>query len=179
VYLLGELEPCDSFGVTSPMTYFIPSHTTSRVRKAAVPLRALGFGETGRQQIFSALYHVVDRFAPPDGRILVCVTARDEFTPALLGNDRQLTRLRTWEWGFYLDGLIPLSESLPSTGRAVVPDPDGNVVQKIWRDFYRGSIVTSALAKMQFVLVDENELEQHVRNWMVATPPMQNKKGQK
>src|SRR5205823_1606199 len=63
VYLLGELEPCDSFGFNSPMTYFIPSQTTRRVRKVAVSFGALRYGETGGQQIFGTLFHVVDRFA--------------------------------------------------------------------------------------------------------------------
>ncbi|RYC64626.1 4-nitrophenylphosphatase/Acid phosphatase [Xylaria longipes] len=50
VYLLGELEPCDSFGFNSPMTYFIPSQTARRVRKAAVSFGALRYGETFGQQ---------------------------------------------------------------------------------------------------------------------------------
>ncbi|KAI1340139.1 hypothetical protein F5Y15DRAFT_415559 [Xylariaceae sp. FL0016] len=38
-------------------------------------------------------------------------------------------------------------------------EDEANVVQRIWRDWYRGSIVTSALANMEFVLIRESDLE--------------------
>ncbi|KAI3340459.1 hypothetical protein F4824DRAFT_422866 [Ustulina deusta] len=170
VYLLGELEPYDSFGLSSPMTYFIPSQTARRVRKTAVSFAALRYGETGAQQIFGALFHVVDRFAPPlhqknqeqeqeqeqeqqeeeEEEVLVCVTERDEWVNAMIGNDTAL----------------------------VDDDHDTatNVVQKIWRDWYRGAIVTSPLANLRFSLIREKDLEKHVYDFMVATPAAQRKK---
>jgi hypothetical protein len=43
-----------------------------------------------------------------------------------------------------------------------------NIVQRIWRDWYRGSIVTSPLAKIKFMLIRENDLEQHVKESSLA-----------
>ncbi|TGJ79477.1 hypothetical protein E0Z10_g9283 [Xylaria hypoxylon] len=167
VYLLGELEPCDSFGFNSPMTYFIPSQTARRVRKAAVSFGALRYGETGGQQIFGALFHVVDRFAPVDGEVLVCVTERDEWTHAMMGNETALV------------GSRPFSNSNSnsnSSGSSANHGDEGNVVQKIWRDWYRGAIVTSPLVNLRFSLIPEKELETHVYDFMVATPGKQRKK---
>ncbi|KAI0416398.1 hypothetical protein F5X98DRAFT_375741 [Xylaria grammica] len=162
VYLLGELEPCDSFGFNSPMTYFIPSQTARRVRKTAVSFGALRFGETGAQQVFGALFHVVDRFAPVDGEVLVCVTDRDEWTHAMIGNETALIDSRSY-----------------SHSSGAHHHDEGNVVQKIWRDWYRGSIVTSPLANLRFSLIREKELEDHVYDFMVATPAKQRKKKKK
>ncbi|KAI0542177.1 hypothetical protein GGR58DRAFT_341321 [Xylaria digitata] len=160
VHLLGELEPCDSFGFNSPMTYFIPSQTACRVRKAAVSFRALRYGETGGQQIFGALFHVVDRFAPSDGEVLVCVTERDEWTHAMMGNETALVDSRHFS--------NSSSSSNGGSGSANRGDEGNNVVQKIWRDWYRGAIVTSPLANLRFRLIPEKELESHVYEFMVA-----------
>ncbi|KAI8634114.1 hypothetical protein F5Y19DRAFT_199846 [Xylariaceae sp. FL1651] len=166
VYLLGELSPCDSFGVHSPMTYFIPSQTTRRVRKIAVSFGALRYGETGGQQIFGALFHVVDRFTPADGKVLVCVTEHDEWTHAMMGNETGLVDGRALSQAAYLGGGSALRIAYGRT----LSDPEDNVVQKIWRDWYRGSIVTSPLAKMEFVLIRENDLERYVYNFMISGP---------
>ncbi|KAI0974909.1 hypothetical protein F4678DRAFT_355111 [Xylaria arbuscula] len=160
VYLLGELEPCDSFGFNSPMTYFIPSQTARRVRKAAVSFSALRYGETGGQQIFGALFHVVDRFDHQhqyQSEVLVCVTERDEWTHAMMGNETALV----------------------VDGREKDRDGEGNVVQKIWRDWYRGAIVTSPLANLKFSLIREKDLEKHVYDFMVGTPVKQREKHKK
>ncbi|KAI0513151.1 hypothetical protein F5B22DRAFT_274974 [Xylaria bambusicola] len=169
VYLLGELEPCDSFGFNSPMTYFIPSQTARRVRKTAVSFSALRYGETGGQQIFGALFHVVDRFPAATqagdaaAEVLVCVTERDEWTHALMGNETALVAEAT--------AANPGTNTDSTTANATTL----NVVQKIWRDWYRGAIVTSPLADLKFSLIREKDLEKHVYDFMVATPSKQGK----
>ncbi|KAI1294048.1 hypothetical protein F5Y03DRAFT_326729 [Xylaria venustula] len=168
VYLLGELEPCDSFGFNSPMTYFIPSQTARRVRKAAVSFSALRYGETGGQQIFGALFHVIDRFNHQhqhQGEVLVCVTERDEWTHAMMGNETALV----------VDNRNGNGDGEGGRNGNV----DGNVVQKIWRDWYRGAIVTSPLANLKFSLIREKDLEKHVYDFMVGTPVKQREKQKK
>ncbi|ORY64421.1 uncharacterized protein BCR38DRAFT_458106 [Pseudomassariella vexata] len=129
IFLMGELEPYDSYGFNSPMSYFLRKEDTQRVRHVAVAFRALRYGETGSQQIFGALFHVVDRFTHPvGGRVLVCVTEGDEMTNALMGGESPLE----------------------------------NVAQQIWKDWYRGSIVTSSLAGMEFKTIWEVELERYI-----------------
>jgi hypothetical protein len=161
VYLLGELEPCDSFGFNSPMTYFIPSQTTRRVRKVAVSFGALRYGETGGQQIFGTLFHVVDRFAPADGVVLVCVTELDEWTHAMMGNERALVPKPKGS-GYRVAVGIETAMDASSPGH------EDNVVQKVWRDRYRGSAVRSPLADIQFLLIEEGDLETHVYDSVVA-----------
>ncbi|KAI1210639.1 uncharacterized protein F4807DRAFT_466977 [Annulohypoxylon truncatum] len=150
VYLLGELEPCDSFGFNSPTAYFLSREEALRVRRLAVAFAALGYGESGPQHIFGALFHVVDRFAGVvsgdgggGGKVLVAVAPRDELTHALVGGEGVLVR----------DG------DGDGDGRR---GEEVNVVQKIWRDWYRGSIVTSSLANVQFELVREPDLPEHI-----------------
>ncbi|KAI0445612.1 hypothetical protein F4803DRAFT_140273 [Xylaria telfairii] len=169
VYLLGELEPCDSFGFNSPMTYFIPSQTARRVRKAAVSFGALGYGETGGQQIFGALFHVVDRFPPlaDDGEVLVCVTERDEWTHAMMGHDTGLVEGRPRPRVGGVDGAEGAHDD----------EAEGNVIQKIWRDWYRGAIVTSPLKNLRFSLIPEHDLESHVYDFMMAKHQVRGKKG--
>ncbi|KAI3323791.1 hypothetical protein HD806DRAFT_495601 [Xylariaceae sp. AK1471] len=166
VYLLGELEPCDSFGFNSPMTYFIPPQTTRRVRKVAVSFGALRYGETGGQQVFGTLFHVVDRFAPADGEVLVCVTERDEWTHAMMGNERALVP-KTKNPDYWL--AMAVQDAMDVSD----PDREGNVVQGVWRDWYRGSIIRSPLADMRFMLIEENDLEEQVYNSMVVAPAQQ------
>ncbi|KAK8039740.1 hypothetical protein PG993_008151 [Apiospora rasikravindrae] len=62
LYLVGELEPYDDVGLATPMIYFLRKEDTARVRCAALAFSALKYGETGPQQIFGTLFHVVDRF---------------------------------------------------------------------------------------------------------------------
>ncbi|KAI1745313.1 hypothetical protein F4680DRAFT_98928 [Xylaria scruposa] len=189
VYLLGELEPCDSFGFNSPMTYFIPSQTARRVRKAAVSFSALRYGGTGGQQIFGALFHVVDRFPPDgDGEVLVCVTERDEWTHAMMGYGTPLVderyrnhRLdaRVNDNSDNVDAAVGREIGVGAT-TARIPDEEaeGNVIQKIWRDWYRGAIVTSPLKNLRFSLIPENDLEHHVYDFMMATPAKPRTRGE-
>ncbi|KAI1381539.1 hypothetical protein F4677DRAFT_403324 [Hypoxylon crocopeplum] len=153
VYLLGELEPCDSYGFNSPMAYFLGREEALRIKRLAVAFAALRYGEAGSQHIFGALFHVVDRFARVDGRVLVAVTPRDEMTHALMGGDGPLVRGEEDGWG----------------GRNERKKDEVNVVQKIWRDWYRGSIVTSSLANVQFELVREMDLPWHIEGPAAAT----------
>ncbi|KAJ2979196.1 hypothetical protein NUW58_g7265 [Xylaria curta] len=55
---------------------------------------------------------------------------------------------------------------------------EGNIVQKIWRDWYRGAIVTSPLRNLRFSLIPENDLEHHVYDLMVATPAKRESNGE-
>jgi hypothetical protein len=151
VYLLGELEPCTESGFNSPMTYFLSRADTARVRRVAIAFRALGFGENGTQQIFGTLFHVVDRLKPADGRVLVCVTEADEWTHALMGGDAPLIPGGDGHYDYRY-----------AMRERVGDKEDVNVVQKIWRDWYRGSIVTSSLAEMEFNLIREAELERYM-----------------
>lgn len=164
VYLLGELEPCNESGFNSPVTYFLSRPDTARVRKVAIAFRALGFGENGTQQIFGTLFHVVDRLKPADGRVLVCVTEADEWTHALMGGDAPLLSDAGGHYDYdYL-----------SVMREGVANREGeNVVQKIWRNWYRGSIVTSSLAKMEFKLIREAELESYMSESIDGASPVQ------
>ncbi|OTA94026.1 hypothetical protein M434DRAFT_395091 [Hypoxylon sp. CO27-5] len=151
VYLLGELEPCDSYGFNSPMAYFLDREEALRVRRLAVAFAALGYGESGSQHIFGTLFHVVDRFARlGDGGggagVLVAVAPRDELTHALMGGEGPL---------------VP-GDGDGDGNRGRVRGDEMNVVQKIWRDWYRGSIVTSSLASVQFELVRESDLPQRI-----------------
>ncbi|TRX92200.1 hypothetical protein FHL15_006815 [Xylaria flabelliformis] len=201
VYLLGELEPCDSFGFNSPMTYFIPSQTARRVRKAAVSFSALRYGGTGGQQIFGALFHVVDRFPPSsdDGEVLVCVTERDEWTHAMMGYGTPLVdegdrRRRSRHHRRLLEARTNNNDNVDAavgreigvgavTAQRLPADDDeaegGNVVQKIWRDWYRGAIVTSPLKNLRFSLIPESDLEHHVYDFMMATPAKPRPRGNK
>lgn len=189
VYLLGELEPCDIFGVNNPMAYFIPAQTTRRVRKTAVSFGALRYGETGGQQIFGALFHVIDRFvrasASSDGddEVFICVTERDEWTHAMMGHDTGLVDERyRYRHGYghtNTNSNNGNNAPLPTANRDVNDgegNGDGNVVQNIWRSWYRGSIVTSPLANLRFSLIPQNDLEHYVHEFMDAKPARRKKK---
>ncbi|KAI0406323.1 hypothetical protein F4802DRAFT_110793 [Xylaria palmicola] len=164
VYLVGELEPCDSFGSSSPMAYFIPSRAARRVRLAAVAFRALRYGEgAGGQQIFGALFHVADHFAPqPAGaarRVLVGVTPRDEWTHAMLGNETAL---------------------VPAGGGKEEGEGEGqgegeNIVEHIWRNWYCGTVTRPPLRGLRFPLIPEADLERHVYDFMLGAPAKQTK----
>ncbi|KAI5918810.1 hypothetical protein F4810DRAFT_715173 [Camillea tinctor] len=219
VYLLGELEPCDSFGINSPMAYFLDRREARRVRRAAVAFGALRYGEAGVQQIFGSLFHVVDRFPPSDGRVIVTVTAADEYTHTLMGGDGPLVPLEEGDvepgvreiWGgdgsgneggavdwdgvevmegrsssvSYQNGAAAVSTSssqgLEAGGqrrqqqqqRSGPRQEEGNdnVLQKIWDYWYKGSIVKSTLANIEFVLVRESDLEKHILNTVTSALP--------
>ncbi|KXJ96883.1 hypothetical protein Micbo1qcDRAFT_229676 [Microdochium bolleyi] len=162
IYLAGELEPYDSFGFNSPMTYFLRKEDCLRVRHIALAFGALHYGEAGSQQIFGALFHVVDRFNPPLGKVLVTVTPRDEETHAMLGGE---------------ESLVPTCSSSLSSSNRSVSESDAksvsesthpasaakhNIVQKLWDDWYRGSVVKSRLANMRFVLIHDWDLASHI-----------------
>ncbi|KAI0131291.1 hypothetical protein F4814DRAFT_405550 [Daldinia grandis] len=144
LYLVGELEPCDSYGFNSAMAYFLRREEALRVRRLAVAFGALGYGEAGSQHIFGALFHVVDRFARIEGgRVLVAVVPRDEFTHLLIGGEGPLVR--------------PEAEVESSVKNR--PGDEGNVVQRIWRDWYRGA---STLANAKFELIRESDLPEYI-----------------
>ncbi|KAI4869100.1 hypothetical protein F4820DRAFT_464644 [Hypoxylon rubiginosum] len=163
LYLLGQLEPCDSYGFNSPMAYFLDRQEARRVRRLAVAFAALKYGETAPQHVFGALWHCVDRFPRAaerlgGGRVLVAVTPRDEYTNALMGGLRPLV-----EGGYGEDERRDVAVARGSA------EDEVNIVQKTWRDWYRGSIVTSSLANVQFELVREEDLPQRIAQSADAT----------
>ncbi|OTB05433.1 hypothetical protein M426DRAFT_139996 [Hypoxylon sp. CI-4A] len=164
VYLLGELEPCDSYGFNSPMAYFLSREDALRVRRLAVAFAALRYGEAGSQDIFGALFHVIDRFKRVEGgKVLVAVTPRDELTHVLMGGEKPLVRREEDEEG--RGGRSVDERGIHGRDASVMGgerSEEGNVVQNIWRDWYRGSIVLSSLANVQFELVRESDLAIHV-----------------
>lgn len=188
LYLVGELEPCDSYGFNSPMAYFLDREEARRVRRLAVAFAALGYGEAaGPQHIFGALFHVADRFpAVEGGKVWVAVTPRDEMTHVLMGGEGSLMggkgslgRLRLRRVEYEIDGGGEIGEGVwvgAGAEREEEQDEDEgeggqggkereeelNFVQKIWRDWYRGGIVMSSLASLQFEMVRESELSEHL-----------------
>ncbi|RYP89372.1 hypothetical protein DL770_004434 [Monosporascus sp. CRB-9-2] len=104
--------------------------------------------------------------------ILVAVTAADEATHALLGGEGPLIRdedrggkrddEEVWRRDYGGSG-----EQVGGGGDMTRKDGEGreeepNIIQRIWRDWYRGSIVTSALAGVRFKLVREEDLERYL-----------------
>lgn len=183
VHLAGELEPCDSYGFNSPMTYFLRKEDCLRVRHVALSFGALHYGATAAQQIFGSLFHVVDRFKPPHGRVLVTVSDRDEGINLMIGaaspliapsttttSDRRTRETRVD------DGVGGLGTPLAYSGgggmtameREYASRPRGgdgprdNVVQTLWRDWYRGSSHKSHLAKMRFDLIHDWDLADQI-----------------
>ncbi|KAI0009303.1 hypothetical protein F4779DRAFT_582887 [Xylariaceae sp. FL0662B] len=169
VYLLGELEPYDSYGFNSPMAYFLRAEEARRVRRVAVAFEALRYGEAGSQQIFGALFHVVDRFAPADGRLIVAVTPRDEVTHALMGGEGPLVVGADGDEDNGWRGTDAEYEVRVTRRGGKSREDEVNVVQKTWRDWYRGSIIVSRLANMEFVLVRESDLERHIADSVAST----------
>ncbi|KAJ1338239.1 2EXR family [Microdochium nivale] len=184
VYLAGELEPYDSFGFNSPMTYFLRREDCLRVRHVALAFGALHYGETAGQQIFGALFHVVDRFVPPLGTVLVTVSPADEQTHAMLGGEeplvlapactRQADDRPVGGGGADCDGGVSApsgcshllveteSESLARRRTRLSSATRDNIVQKLWGDWYRGSVVKSRLASMRFELINDWDLASHI-----------------
>lgn len=77
LYLTGDLEAYDTYGVNSPMVYFMRREDTIRVRHVACAFKELGYPEHESDQIFGCLWHVVDRF-PAVERLLLTVGEGDE-----------------------------------------------------------------------------------------------------
>ncbi|KAI8963357.1 hypothetical protein F5Y11DRAFT_319551 [Daldinia sp. FL1419] len=161
LYLIGELEPCDTFGFNSPMTYFLRREDARRVRRLVIAFGALGYGEAGSQHIFGALFHVVDRFTGVEGKVFVSVVPRDEFTHTLIGGEGPLVRSQEEA----RSGGGESSASASAVPRHELRD-EGNVVQRVWTDWYNS---TAALASMHFKLVWERDLPDHIaqprRDW--------------
>jgi hypothetical protein len=160
LFLRGELELYDQYGFNSPMTYFLRKEDTMRVRRVALAFRALRYGETGGQQIFGALFHVVDRFAPADGKVLVVVDERDEWTHSLMGGEHPLVEGGGGGGGGGV-GIGDRRQGMEDLG-TLRQAPRENVVQKTWREWYRGSTIRSKLVNMEFELINEMDLEGRV-----------------
>ncbi|KAI0016635.1 hypothetical protein F4780DRAFT_669730 [Xylariomycetidae sp. FL0641] len=177
LFLLGELDPVDADGVMAPMAHFLDLHETRRVRRVAVAFDALRYGEVGNQQIFGNLFHVVDRFFDPktvaqsDDRLFICVTPGDEWTHQLLGEEHPLVDDDDDEGGDAegAGSLSGLDGASGSTGlqtseqeiRRRLRRQEGNLVEKLWKQWYQGSIVQSSLINMKFRLIRETDLEKN------------------
>ncbi|KAI2625483.1 hypothetical protein GGS21DRAFT_304046 [Xylaria nigripes] len=163
VYLLGDLEPCDVFGLSGPMPYFISAQIAHRVRKVFVSFRALNFGGTGIQQIFGALFHVADRFSSDDGEMLVCVNAFDESTHRMIGNPTKLLSNEYWTEMMH-------RSSVPNVpGR--LPRNENNILQQIWNERHQGNIAGSPLAPLKFYLIAHDHLKHYLDEFILANPP--------
>ncbi|RYP08377.1 hypothetical protein DL764_001946 [Monosporascus ibericus] len=104
--------------------------------------------------------------------ILIAVTATDDVTHALLGGEGSL--IRDEDAGGKRDDEEVWRRDYGGSGKQAggggdVTRKDGegredepNIIQRIWRDWYRGSIVTSALAGVRFKLVREEDLERYL-----------------
>ncbi|RYP05347.1 hypothetical protein DL765_009866 [Monosporascus sp. GIB2] len=104
--------------------------------------------------------------------VLVAVTPADEATHALLGGegplirdddrggkreDEEVWRRDSGGAGEQVGGGADMARE---NGEERREEP--NIIQKIWSDWYRGSIVTSALAGVRFKLVREEDLERYL-----------------
>lgn len=142
--LLGELEPLDRWGFSSPMVYFLRREDTRRVRHVACALEELRLGGSGssdgggggafsspavsEEHVFGCLFHVVDRF-PGAKRLLISCTPWDT------------------------DG----------TRRNLVLPAHDNVVQKLWSAWINGtSVATSSLSDTQILMVREEDLSSFI-----------------
>lgn len=74
--LLGELEPYDQYGFNSPMVYFLRREDTRRVRHVACAFEELHMSLYESDQVFGALFHVIDMF-PAATRLLITTTPQD------------------------------------------------------------------------------------------------------
>ncbi|KAH7040434.1 uncharacterized protein B0I36DRAFT_10318 [Microdochium trichocladiopsis] len=180
VHLAGELEPCDSYGFNSPMTYFLRKEDCLRVRHVALSFGALHYGATASQQIFGSLFHVVDRFSPPHGRVLVTVSDRDEGINLMIGaasplvppapssvvlsahSSSALSREGITTAGPMTSGGLTAMEREYASRPQAANTAKENVVQKLWSDWYRGSSVKSHLANMRFDLIHDWDLAEQI-----------------
>lgn len=133
--LLGDLEPYDSSNVNAPMAYFLDRADARRVRHVACAFEELRLGEVESEQVFGALFHVVDGF-PGAERLVITST------------DEDVARQREARGGMPLDFGLGTRE---------------NVVQKIWWAWVNGtSVVTSQLRDKQILMVREDGLADFV-----------------
>ncbi|KAK5660970.1 hypothetical protein OQA88_12345 [Cercophora sp. LCS_1] len=93
--LMGELEPFDQYGFNSPMVYFLRKEDTARVRHVGVAYEELRMGDYESEQVFGALFHVVDRF-PSAERLLVTTTERDVETRGVVLPARENVVQKVW-----------------------------------------------------------------------------------
>lgn len=77
LFLTGDLEAYDSYGVNAPIVYFLQLDDTKRVRHVACAFKELGYPARESAQISGCLWHVVDRFPGVD-RLLLTVAEGDE-----------------------------------------------------------------------------------------------------
>ncbi|KAK4190236.1 hypothetical protein QBC35DRAFT_96560 [Podospora australis] len=109
--LLGELEPYDQYGFSSPMVYFLRKEDTARVRHIACAFEGLQLSLYESDQVFGTLFHIIDRF-PLASRLLVTTTDRDAETRKLKlpTTDNVLQKL----WRAFLNGTTCANVTLAS-----------------------------------------------------------------
>ncbi|KAI5864262.1 hypothetical protein GGS23DRAFT_490524 [Durotheca rogersii] len=158
VFIRGKLEPRDNYGMSNPVAFFLRREDASRVRKLVISFSALRYGRTATQQIFGALFHVLDRFthiSTEKGRVLFTVNSKDEWENYLTGGDVPLV-----EELKYLCAALRAAQR--RNVRRVVDDDGINAVQRIWRDWYKGTVVQPSMVDMQFQMICETNLKRHV-----------------
>ncbi|KAK4198465.1 hypothetical protein QBC40DRAFT_283566 [Triangularia verruculosa] len=74
--LLGELEPYDEFGFSSPMSHFFRKEDTSRLKHIACAFEELHLSLYEADSIFGTLFHIIDR-CPAARRLLITTTNAD------------------------------------------------------------------------------------------------------
>ncbi|KAK4644753.1 hypothetical protein QC761_307670 [Podospora bellae-mahoneyi] len=107
--LLGELEPYDEFGFSSPMSHFFRKEDTARIKHIACAFEELHLSLYESDSIFGTLFHIIDR-CPAAQRLLITTTTEDTETrhlrlPTL---DNVVQKL----WCAFLNGTTCVNESL-------------------------------------------------------------------
>ncbi|KAK0674566.1 hypothetical protein QBC41DRAFT_2834 [Cercophora samala] len=107
--LLGELEPYDEFGFSSPMSHFFRKEDTARIKHIACAFEELHLSLYESDSIFGTLFHIIDR-CPAAQRLLITTTTEDTETrhlrlPTL---DNVVQKL----WSAFLNGTTCVNESL-------------------------------------------------------------------
>lgn len=150
LYLLGDLEPSDGYGVAAPLSYFLSRSDTWRVRRVALSFTELCIGELEADQVFVVLYHVVDRFplaitTTTSTKTTAARTRRRSHRPLLVAarHDVDVEARRFWD---------------------DMPCCHDNVVQKVWRGWASGTTgETPRDATREIWLVKEGQLDELVR----------------
>ncbi|RYC63077.1 hypothetical protein CHU98_g3136 [Xylaria longipes] len=96
-----------------------------------------------------------------------------------LVDERYRRHVNAGRGGDRVDGAVDREAGGASAARSPDDEAEGNVIQKIWRDWYRGAIVTSPLKNLRFSLIPENDLEHHVYDFMMAKPAKPRARGNK
>lgn len=119
--LLGELEPCDQYGFSSPMVYFLRREDTRRVRHVACALEELRLSLYESDRVFGSLFHIIDMF-PAAERLLITSTPRDSEVRhlALPAADNVIQKL----WSAFMNGTTCITSTLASKQILMIREDD-------------------------------------------------------